>query len=497
MPSRLRDTLVTALTPTSWGTTYIVTTELLPHDRPFLAAMLRALPAGLALLLFARVLPRGAWWWKAALLGALNIGAFFALLFVSAERLPGGVAATLGAIGPIIVTLLSWPVLGLRPAVRGLLAGVVGLAGVALLVLTPRASLDAVGVLAGLGAAVSMAAGIVLTKRWGRPVPLLAFTGWQLSVGGLMLVPLVLAAEGLPSSVTAGQAGGFAYLAFGNTALAYVLWFRGIERLPASAVSFLALLSPIVATLLGYLVLDQSLSALQLGGMLLAALGLVGGQLVAARPRVRPAAVASAVAVLLAAGALAVPALAAGPAKPAPLPAWSPGLSWHVLPVPRTALVHSRQLGTANDTVDDTKRIAFTDVNGNRQEEHVARWRTIDLSRWLPADAKAVTLAIKTIITKPSETGTADIYVLVRAPGARCCLGPPGARDRPVDFSIAGNPDHEGIAAQSVLYQLGGVREFSTVQLAVRNRRIELAWGYQKRPTDAIAFAVYLEAYGS
>lgn len=281
MPSKLRDTLVTALTPTSWGTTYIVTTELLPHDRPFLAATLRALPAGLVLLAYGRVLPRGQWWWKAGVLGALNIGLFFALLFVSAERLPGGVAATLGAIGPLVVAVLSWPVLGLRPAARTLLAGVIGLVGVALLVLTPRASLDGVGVLAGIAATGSMALGIVLTKRWGRPAPLVAFTGWQLTAGGIVLLPILLGAEGLPASVTGSQVGGFAYLAFGNTALAYVLWFRGIERLPASAVSFLALLSPIVATVIGYFALDQSLSALQLGGMVLAAVGLVGGQLAA------------------------------------------------------------------------------------------------------------------------------------------------------------------------------------------------------------------------
>lgn len=281
MGSRFRDTLVTALTPVSWGTTYIVATELLPHDRPLLAAVARALPAGLVLLLFARVLPRGAWWWKAGVLGVLNIGAFFALLFVSAERLPGGVAATLGAVGPLVVAVLSWPVLGLRPAARTLLAGVIGLVGVALLVLTPRAALDGVGVVAGLGATGSMALGIVLTKRWGRPAPLVAFTGWQLVAGGLVLLPLALGVEGVPATLGAGALGGLAYLAFGNTALAYVIWFRGIERLPASAVSFLALLSPIVATLLGYLVLDQSLSALQLGGMVLAALGLVGGQLTA------------------------------------------------------------------------------------------------------------------------------------------------------------------------------------------------------------------------
>ncbi len=48
------DVLLTALAPAIWGSTYIVTTELLPPDRPFTAAVLRALPAGILLVLFSR-----------------------------------------------------------------------------------------------------------------------------------------------------------------------------------------------------------------------------------------------------------------------------------------------------------------------------------------------------------------------------------------------------------------------------------------------------------
>src|SRR3712207_787212 len=75
---------VTALTPAVWGTTYAVTAEFLPPGRPLLAGVLRALPAGLLLLAVTRRLPRGSWWWRSAVLGALNIGVFFALLFAAA-----------------------------------------------------------------------------------------------------------------------------------------------------------------------------------------------------------------------------------------------------------------------------------------------------------------------------------------------------------------------------------------------------------------------------
>ena len=90
------DALATAFGPVIWGSTYIVTTELLPPDRPFTAALLRTLPAGLLLVLWCRRWPAwgdGVGWRRLLVLAALNIGVFQALLFVAAYRLPGGVAA--------------------------------------------------------------------------------------------------------------------------------------------------------------------------------------------------------------------------------------------------------------------------------------------------------------------------------------------------------------------------------------------------------------------
>ncbi|KWW99573.1 putative integral membrane protein [Carbonactinospora thermoautotrophica] len=282
-PARFGITAVTALAPITWGTTYIVTTELLPPDRPLLASVLRALPAGLTLIALTRTPPRGSWWWRAALLGALNIGFFFWMLFFAAYRLPGGVAAVLGAVGPLAVAGLSAILLGERVPARTLAAGIVGVAGVALIVLRASARLDTLGVVAGLVGTVAMALGMVLTKKWGRPVGMLAFTGWQLTAGGLFMVPVALVAEPLPERLTLGNLAGYAYLGTVNTALAYVLWFRGLERLPTTPVAFLALLSPITATVIGWAALGQALTPWQLLGMLLA----LGSTVVAQRPAKR------------------------------------------------------------------------------------------------------------------------------------------------------------------------------------------------------------------
>ncbi|WP_369374372.1 EamA family transporter [Promicromonospora sp. Populi] len=294
-------TAVTALAPMVWGTTYFVTTELLPTGHPLFAGLVRALPAGLVAVVIGMVisglagrargtgtstgigaaLPKGSWWWKSAVLGILNIGLFFPMLFISAERLPGGVAATLGAIGPLVVTFLAVPVLGQRLAVRRVAWGVAGVAGVGLVVLGPGARLDPVGVVAGLAGAVSMALGVTLTKRWGRPegVGPVSAGGWQLMAGGLFLLPVTLLVEGAPPAIDGRAALGYLWLGLVGGLIAYVLWFRGIGRLPVTSVAFLSPLSPLVAAVIGVAVLGESLSAVQAAGFALALAAVLAGQL--------------------------------------------------------------------------------------------------------------------------------------------------------------------------------------------------------------------------
>ncbi|GAA3881837.1 EamA family transporter [Saccharothrix violaceirubra] len=278
--------LLTAFAPMVWGTTYYVTTEFLPADRPLLAGLLRALPAGLLLVAITRRLPRGDWWWRSAVLGALNIGAFFPLLFLAAYRLPGGVAATVTSIQPLLVAGLSTALLGQRLSLRVALAGVAGMAGVALLVLRAEARLDLLGVLAALGGAGVMACGVVLSKRWVAPAPPLVTTGWQLIAGGLMLLPVTLVVEGLPATLTWTNVGGYAYLTIIGAAVAYSLWFRGVAVLPVTTVSFLGQLSPVVAVVTGWALLDQRLTGWQLLG---AAVVITVILLMQSRPATRPA----------------------------------------------------------------------------------------------------------------------------------------------------------------------------------------------------------------
>jgi probable blue pigment (indigoidine) exporter len=279
--------LITALAPAIWGSTYIVTTEILPPDRPFTAALLRALPAGLLLVLYSRHWPKRAEWTRLLILAALNIGFFQALLFVAAYRLPGGLAAVVGAIQPLLVMGLVWAFDRQRPGYFAVAAGLLGIAGMAALLLSPGASWDPVGIAAAFIGTACMATGTYLTRRWRLSVPLLAFTGWQLLIGGLLLLPVAWLLDPPLPPLSIAQWLGYAYLSLFGALLAYVLWFRGIARLAPVAVSSLGLLSPLMAVILGWALLGQRITGVALLG-LIAVLGSILAVQWAASPA-RPA----------------------------------------------------------------------------------------------------------------------------------------------------------------------------------------------------------------
>ncbi|MFT4166334.1 MAG: EamA family transporter [Microlunatus sp.] len=278
------------LTPVIFATTYLLTTQFLPPGRPMLAAMMRSLPTGLVLVLATRTWPPRGWWGRFLLLSVLYCSAFFPLLFIAAYLLPGGVASVINSVTPLIVVVLSVPLLHKGIRTIDVVAGCLGVLGVGLLVLRSSARLDGWGILAMTVGVVMMGFATVLTKRWGHPPGwgAASFTGWTFLLGGLTLLPFTLAIEGLPSELTPVNVGGLTYLVLISGILAYGLWFWGLQRLPATAVSFLALLNPVVAAALGWLVLDQHLNGWQLIGAVIVLVSVLLGQnLTLQRPRSR------------------------------------------------------------------------------------------------------------------------------------------------------------------------------------------------------------------
>lgn len=282
--------LVTAIAPIAWGSTYFVTREYLPADAPLWGAVLRALPAGLVLLAIRPRMPRGAWWWRSLVLGTLNVGVFFALIYLVAQLLPTSLASTVMATSPVVMMLLAWLLAGERLRAVPLVGAAVGLAGVVLLLATDATSVDPLGVVASVAAMLLSSLGYVLAKRWRDDTEVLAVTAWQLVAGGLMLVPAALLVEGAPPALGVVEIAGFAYVSVIATAVAFVAWFSGLAHLPAGTVGLIGLLNPVTGVLLGTLLAGEVLGAWQFAGLGLVLVGILLGQPAMARmmERMRP-----------------------------------------------------------------------------------------------------------------------------------------------------------------------------------------------------------------
>ncbi|WP_232783953.1 MULTISPECIES: DMT family transporter [Microbacterium] len=299
----MRWVLVTAIAPVAWGSTYFVTRHLLPPDAALWGAVIRCLPAGVLVLLVTRRLPRGAWWWRSVVLGALTVGGLNVLVYVAAQRLATSLAATIMSTSAAALIVLSWIVLGQRPALRAAAGAVLGILGVVVMLQPGGGEADGWGIAASVLAMLSSSLGFVLTRRWGADIPPLTMTAWQLIAGSLVVAPLAIAVEGAPPALDGPALLGFAYVILVATAIAYAAWFTGLARLPGAVVGVIGLLNPVTGVLLGVWLAHEPFGPAQMVGLALVVVGVLAGTLT--RPRtagIEPA----------------EPAGPAGPASPGP-----------------------------------------------------------------------------------------------------------------------------------------------------------------------------------
>lgn len=297
MHNNVRWALFTAVAPIAWGTTYYLTYLYLPADSPLWGAVIRALPAGLVLLAIRPKIPRGVWWWRALVLGILNMGTFFALVYIAAQLLPSSIATTVMATSPMFLMLLAWPMIRERPQALQIAGAVLGLAGVALMVFTGTSGVNLLGVVASLSAILMSSVGYILAKKWTSDIDVVSVTSWQLIAGGLVLLPVAAIVEGAPPALDLPAILTFAYLSLVATALAYAAWFSGLKHLSAGTVGLIGLLNPVTGVLLGVLVAGDVLDIRQVIGLVLVLVGILLGQPImkrlrsGARTRARTAAV--------------------------------------------------------------------------------------------------------------------------------------------------------------------------------------------------------------
>jgi drug/metabolite transporter (DMT)-like permease len=274
-----------------WGSTYLAIRVADRSIPPFAMAAARYLTAGAVLYLVTwlagrrrRAAPRPvgkvsssrlAQWGGMAVVGTMLLAFGNGGVSYAEQTLPSGLAALLVASVPLWMALADRVINGQRIPVRGWLALVIGLAGIAVLA-RPSGNGAVLPVLVVLGASVSWGIGSVLAGRMPAPASPLVGSAMEMLTGGIVLVGLAAATGELtridPGHVSAQSLLGLLYLIGPGSLLALTCYVIALRRLPTSVVSTYAYVNPVVAVSLGALFLGErpTLTTL-LGGVIVVA----------------------------------------------------------------------------------------------------------------------------------------------------------------------------------------------------------------------------------
>ena len=260
-----------------WGSTYLAIRIMVETMPPLLGAGARFTVAGAVMVAvlalrrgFAAVRPS-----RAQLLSALAVGLLLpganAVVTVAEQEVPSSIAALLIGSVPLWVILLR-AAAGETVSRRSAAAVLVGFAGVALLVRPGEQSGDAtvVGLLACVGAAVMWASGSFASPRLSLPGDPLVSTGWQMLLGGVVITLVGLAAGEAgavePAAFSTRSLLALTYLVVFGSWVAYTAYAWLLQNAPLSKVATYAYVNPVVAIVLGWLVLDELITAEMLVG---------------------------------------------------------------------------------------------------------------------------------------------------------------------------------------------------------------------------------------
>lgn len=287
LPARYRDAGLFALLAALFGGSFVAIKTGLAALPPLFFAGLRFDVAAVVLLAFvALTRPRETWLprTRGDLVGigvaaALLIAANNALLFLGQGSTTTAAAAVMYGLNPVLAPLFAWWLLRQRLSAVGLLGILVALAGVVVIVQPSPSSLtgeSTLGQLLVLGAAAAVALGSVWLRRVEPRMDSVPLTAWAMAVGAVLLhAGSAAVGETVPplGSLAVPVLLSVVAVALPSTALAYPIYFGLIERVGPVRANLVAYAVPVFAALLGWLLLEETLSVWTAVGFPLVVLG--------------------------------------------------------------------------------------------------------------------------------------------------------------------------------------------------------------------------------
>lgn len=263
-----------------WGTTGTAQTFLPQNAQPLTIGASRLAIGGFSLLIIMVLMKKinfRTWPWKATIVAAICM-AIFQPLFFTSVRITGIAIGTVVAIGsaPIFSGLIEWILLRMRPTRAWAMATLLSIIGCALLLLDKDAlTVNPKGVMLSLIAGLGFAIYTIVSKSVLGKVEAIPAVAMTFSISALMLMPFLLIFDSSwvvePSNISV-----VLYLGLMTTSVAYILYLKGLQKVPSSSAVTLSLGEPLTAAILSVFLVGEVLSPVSWIGVFL----LLGGILV-------------------------------------------------------------------------------------------------------------------------------------------------------------------------------------------------------------------------
>jgi drug/metabolite transporter (DMT)-like permease len=254
-----------------WGTTYLALRIAVLHFPPFLFTAIRQTTAGLLLLAFMITVRKATWppishLWPQAIAGFFMISMGNGLVAWAEMHIPSGVAAIICSLMPVLVILINLSISRNEKPTVPILAGVIlGLGGIVMIFSEHLAGFSKkeyiIGIIFTFSAVLAWAGGSIWIKKKNIESNPFVNAGLQMFFGGFLLFPVSLAFDDLRAISWSGEViYSLLYLILFGSLIAYASYAYALRKLPMTIVSLYAYINPLVAVILGWLVLDETLN---------------------------------------------------------------------------------------------------------------------------------------------------------------------------------------------------------------------------------------------
>jgi drug/metabolite transporter (DMT)-like permease len=274
-----------ALSATSfiWGSTWVASKIAVEHVPGLQISSIRQLMAGLVFIIFFKL--KGEPWPKLSQLRSLLFIAVFLLILAnglstwSIRYISSGLGALIGALFPLFVVIIEMIIFKTKVKPLTFIGLFLGIAGIGFVFYDSafhhQGSGYIFGVVLGLIATLSWSIGTIMVARKKLNMNPYYGMGWQMALSSPFIMAIAFATgEHIPvTEIPAASWGGLVYLVLAGSCIAFVCFIYSMKHLPAGIASLYAYINPIVAMLIGAVVLTEPLTMDLLIGTLITIAG--------------------------------------------------------------------------------------------------------------------------------------------------------------------------------------------------------------------------------